>query len=94
MAEWASATERFCRGGYAALHAFENSVRELVTKAMAEKHGDAWWEKVPERVRKTSKNRMDEDAKFRWHGARGALEINYCDFGGLIFYHCDELGDI
>lgn len=68
---------------YTALHAFENSVRGLTTKAMAEKHGDNWWEKVPDRIRKSSKNRMEEDAKFRWHGARGAVEINYCDFGDL-----------
>lgn len=68
---------------YAAIHAFENAVRILVTKAMAEENGEAWWAKVPERIRKSSKTRMEEDAKFRWHGARGALEINYCDFGDL-----------
>jgi hypothetical protein len=68
---------------YAAVHAFENTLRAMVTKAMAEKHGEAWWEKVPERIRKTSKSRMEEDAKFRWHGARGSTEINYCDFGDL-----------
>jgi hypothetical protein len=68
---------------YAALHSFENSVRATVTKAMAEKHGETWWEKVPERIRKSAKSRMDEDSKFRWHGARGATEINYCDFGDL-----------
>ncbi len=55
----------------------------MVTKAMAEKYGEAWWEKVPERIRKTCKNRIEEDSKFRWHGARGASEINYCDFGDL-----------
>jgi hypothetical protein len=68
---------------YGAIHAFENAVRLLVTKAMAEKHGETWWEKVPERIRKSSKIRMEEDAKFRWHGARGASGINYCDFGDL-----------
>jgi hypothetical protein len=68
---------------YAAIHAFENTVRAIVTKAMSEKFGASWWDKVPERIRKTSKNRMEEDAKFRWHGARGATEINYCDFGDL-----------
>ena len=68
---------------YAAVHAFENAVRNLVTKAMAEAHDENWWQKVPERIRKSSKSRMDEDAKFRWHGARGAQEINYCDFGDL-----------
>lgn len=68
---------------YAAIHAFENSVRAMVVKAMGEKHGATWWEKVPERIRKTSKSRMEEDAKYRWHGARGASEVNYCDFGDL-----------
>ena len=66
---------------YAAIHAFENAVRAMVVTAMTEKHGATWWEKVPERIRKTSKSRMEEDAKFRWHGARGASEVNYCDFG-------------
>lgn len=68
---------------YAAIHAFENTVRELTVKAMAEAHGEGWWEKVPDRIRKSSKSRMEEDAKSRWHSARGALEINYCDFGDL-----------
>jgi hypothetical protein len=68
---------------YAAVHAFENNVRAMVTKAMTEKHGANWWDKVPERIRKTSQTRMEEDAKFRWHGARGATSINYCDFGDL-----------
>jgi hypothetical protein len=68
---------------YAAIHAFENSVRATVTKAMGEKYGEPWWEKVPERIRRAAKSRMEEDAKFRWHGARGATEINYCDFGDL-----------
>jgi hypothetical protein len=68
---------------YAAVHAFENTVRAMVTKAMAEKLGQAWWEKVPERIRKNAKSRMDEDANFRWHAARGASKINYCDFGDL-----------
>jgi hypothetical protein len=68
---------------YAAIHAFENTVRLTVTKAMAEAFGEAWWGKVPDRIRKTSKTRMEEDAKFRWHGARGAAEINYCDFNDL-----------
>lgn len=68
---------------YTAIHTFENVVRQLVMKAMAETHGATWWEKVPERIRKKVQGRVDEEAKFRWHGARGASEINYCDFGDL-----------
>jgi hypothetical protein len=68
---------------YTAVHVFENSVRALVTKAMLEKYSDAWWEKVPTRIRQTAKTRMEEDSKSRWHGARGTSEINYCDFSDL-----------
>ena len=68
---------------YASIHAFENTVRATVTKAMKEKHGDKWWDNVPEKVRRSAKLRKEEDAKFRWHGARGTEDINYCDFGDL-----------
>ncbi|HEY7315063.1 MAG TPA: Swt1 family HEPN domain-containing protein [Gemmataceae bacterium] len=68
---------------YTAIHAFENMVRKFVIKAMAEVEGDAWWTKVPDRIQKSVKSRMEADAKFRWHGARGGTEINYCDFGDL-----------
>lgn len=68
---------------YGAIHAFENMVRQLVIKAMAEHHGEEWWQKVSDRIQKTVKTRMEEDAKFRWHGARGATEMNYCDFSDL-----------
>ena len=68
---------------YTAIHTFENIVRKLVVKAMAEKHKEEWWSKVPERIQKTARTRMEEDSKFRWHGARGTAEVNYCDFGDL-----------
>lgn len=68
---------------YSAIHAFENMVRQLVMKAMAEQHGEQWWQHVPEKIRRKVATRMDEDAKFRWHGRRGSSEINYCDFGDL-----------
>ena len=68
---------------YIALHAFENSVRDLVKKAMAEKHEETWWERVPERIKTKVKTRREEDLKFRWHGSRGGEEIMYCDFGDL-----------
>ncbi|MCC6422596.1 MAG: hypothetical protein IT447_03895 [Phycisphaerales bacterium] len=68
---------------YTAIHAFENTVRELVKKAMGEAYSSTWWSKVPDKVQKKSKSRMEDDAKFKWHGARGADEITYCDFGDL-----------
>lgn len=68
---------------YTAVHAFENSVRQLVQKTLLEVHEEKWWDKVPERIRKKVSTRMEEDAKFRWHGARGGEHITYCDFGDL-----------
>lgn len=68
---------------YTAIHAFENMVRDFVKKAMAEAYQETWWAKVPNKINDKVKNRMDEEAKFRWHGARGGTEIEYCDFGDL-----------
>jgi hypothetical protein len=68
---------------YTAIHAFENAVRKYVYKAMAEAHQEQWWSKVSGKIQTKVKGRMDEEAKFRWHGARGGSEIEYCDFGDL-----------
>jgi hypothetical protein len=68
---------------YIALHAFENSVRDLVKSALAEKYQENWWDKVPDRIQKKVKTRQEEDSKFRWHGSRGGEQIMYCDFGDL-----------
>lgn len=68
---------------YTAIHAFENSVRYFVAAGMAEVHQEEWWSKVPTKVQGKSKKRIEDEAKFRWHGARGGSEIEYCDFGDL-----------
>lgn len=68
---------------YTAIHAFENMVRDFVKSAMVERHKESWWEKVPQRIQKRVATRIDDDAKFKWHGARGGAEIDYCDFGDL-----------
>jgi hypothetical protein len=68
---------------YTAIHAFENSVRHFVQTAMAEEFQEEWWTKVPTKVQGRTKTRMEEEAKFRWHGARGGSDIEYCDFGDL-----------
>lgn len=68
---------------YTAIHAFENTVRDFVASALAEEYQEEWWEKVPNKIRGRVKTRMEDDAKFRWHGARGGADIEYCDFGDL-----------
>jgi hypothetical protein len=68
---------------YTAIHAFENTVRDFVSNALAEEHKEDWWSKVPAKVQTKVKSRAEEEAKFRWHGARGGADIEYCDFGDL-----------
>lgn len=68
---------------YTAIHAFENTVRDFVSTAMAEEHQEDWWAKVPTKVQEKVQKRVEDEAKFRWHGARGGAEIEYCDFGDL-----------
>jgi hypothetical protein len=68
---------------YTAIHTFENTVRQLVQKAMMEVHHETWWTQVPDKIQRKVKTRMEEDAKFKWHGTRGSSEIIYCDFGDL-----------
>ncbi len=68
---------------YTAVHAFENSVRQLVQKTLMDHYKELWWDKVSERIQKKVQIRKDEDAKFRWHGRRGGDDITYCDFGDL-----------
>jgi hypothetical protein len=68
---------------YSAIHAFENSVRDLVKSTLIENHQEQCWSKVPERIKKRVTTRMEDDAKFKWHGTRGGSEIEYCDFGDL-----------
>ena len=68
---------------YSAIHAFENSVRNLVKVGLTDEYKEEWWSKVPNKIKGKVKGRMDEEARFRWHGARGGSEIEYCDFGDL-----------
>jgi hypothetical protein len=69
---------------YIAVTAFENSLRDLVVEALAEEHGEEWWEKaVSEGIRKKAESRRDEENKVRWHTPRGDSIINYTEFGDL-----------
>jgi hypothetical protein len=69
---------------YTAIAAFENSVRELITKKLLEELGEDWWEQgVSEKIRRTAETRSDEEEKIRWHTRRGSALINYTEFGDL-----------
>ncbi len=63
---------------YAAIAAFENSVRDLVKRVLLEELGEQWWEQgVSEKIRKSAETKMEEEEKVRWHKRRGNDPLNY-----------------
>ena len=70
---------------YTAICAFENTIREFVSKKLLETKGENWWEEcVSERIRTKAQTRRDEENKIRWHTPRGDTIINYTEFGDLL----------
>lgn len=68
---------------YVAFFCFENSVRELVAQKLRDSHGDAWWMRVPQNIRKKVDDRKALEEKSKWHQPRSRSEINYTDFGDM-----------
>jgi len=68
---------------YVAIAAFENSVREFVSKVLLEGIGADWWAKVSEKIRTKAESRREEESRVRWHTPRGDEPINYTEFGDL-----------
>ena len=76
---------------YTAIAAFENSVREFVSKRLLEYKGENWWvECVSEKIRNKAESRRDEEAKIRWHTPRGDQPLNYTEFGDLTSIICQN----
>ncbi|MGB2804275.1 MAG: Swt1 family HEPN domain-containing protein [Candidatus Zixiibacteriota bacterium] len=70
---------------YTAIAAFENSVREFVSKRLLEEIGEDWWESsVSDKITRRAESRRDEENKIRWHTPRGDAPINYTEFGDLV----------
>lgn len=70
---------------YTVIAAFENSVRELISKTLLDEVGEDWWTKcVSSTVRKAAKNRMEEEEKTKWHTQRGDDPINYTMLPNLL----------
>jgi hypothetical protein len=69
---------------YTVIAAFENTVRDLVSRVLLETNGDKWWEKcASEKVRKRAEGRREDEQKHRFHKQRGEAPINYTEFGDL-----------
>lgn len=70
---------------YTAICAFENTVREFVSKKLLENKGENWWEiSVSIKIRKKAESRKEEESKIRWHTPRGETIIYYTEFGDLL----------
>lgn len=70
---------------YTAICAFENMVRQFVSKKLLENKGENWWQEcVSEKIRTKAESRRDEENKIRWHTPRGDSIINYTEFGDLL----------
>lgn len=70
---------------YTAICAFENMVRQFVSKKLIENKGESWWEEcVSEKIRTKAASRREEENKIRWHTPRGDSIINYTEFGDLL----------
>ena len=69
---------------YTAIAAFENSVREFITKKLLEQKGENWWEEcVPQKIQQRSNSRREEELKTRCFTCRGDSMIDYVEFGDL-----------
>lgn len=69
---------------YVAIAAFENTVREFLSKRLLEVVGAEWWKSaVSEKIRTKAEARKTEESKVRWHTPRGDEPLNYTEFGDL-----------
>ncbi|MGQ3298456.1 Swt1 family HEPN domain-containing protein [Reyranella sp.] len=70
---------------YVAIAAFENSVRELISRTLLEDKGEDWWStSVSEKIRMLANQRMEEEVKVRWHSQRGQDPINFTMLPNLL----------
>ena len=69
---------------YIAFFCLENSVRELITDRLVERHGINWWEDcVPAKIKTSVEKLKKEEEKNRYHASRSTTGIGYTMFGNL-----------
>ena len=69
---------------FVAITAFENTMRDFISKVMSDNATDDWWNlKAPEKLKKKVEGRIANEKKVPWHAARGGAPIHYTDFGDL-----------
>lgn len=70
---------------YAAVAAFENTVRELIAGVLLESSGEEWWTScVSQKIRERAEKRREEERRVKWHTQRGVDPINYTTMADLV----------
>lgn len=70
---------------YTAICAFENSVRDFISKKLLEEKGENWWDLcVKAEIRQKADSRKQAEKDVRWLTQRGDSMIHYTEFGDLI----------
>ncbi len=70
---------------YTVICAFENTVREFVSKKLSEEKGKKWWDTcVKNEIKQKAESRKNSENEYRWLTQRGKSMIYYTDFGDLI----------
>ncbi|MDP9024408.1 MAG: Swt1 family HEPN domain-containing protein [Candidatus Eremiobacteraeota bacterium] len=75
---------------YATYYCFENSIREFVAEAMKDVHGDAWWDKVPQKIRVSVEGRKKQLEKHKWYTYEPPSNISQLLFGDLASIITDQ----
>jgi hypothetical protein len=71
---------------YTAISGFERSVRSFIKSRLLDPEvvGENWWDEcVPEKRRKKSESRRDEENKIRYHAKRGDSLLDYTELEDL-----------
>lgn len=73
---------------YPLLYVVENSMRELIKRAMARKFGVDWWDTELtsgklKNIHSKVAERMQTEGRTSWHQKRGSHSIDYTDFSDL-----------
>lgn len=83
---------------YVAFFCLENSVRELITDRLAERHGVDWWEEcVPKKIQTSVERLREKEEKNKYHSQRSTSLIGYTMFGNLeqiIISNWDDFSDL
>ena len=83
---------------YALIYCFENSVRNLLSERLQEKHGAGWWDKmVANNIKKNAESRQKDAKENSWLEGEKQEVLGFVNFGQLadiITANWDDFSDL